>query len=142
MTDRLISVVIPVHNQADHIGDIVRNYVETLARMPDPVEFLLVVNGCRDNSLEVCNVLAHENSSIRVIFSQPGGWGLAVRLGLQEARGDLLCYTNSARTRQQDLLLLLLYAVANPNSIVKAHRHSRETLIRKLGSFLFNLECR
>jgi len=37
---------------------------------------------------------------------------------------------------------LILYAVANPGAVVKAHRRSRESLQRKLGSFLYNLECR
>ncbi len=142
MSDHLISVVLPVYNQADHIAEIIEEYVTVVSRIPDPVEFLLVVNGCRDNSLEVCNKLAEKYPCVRVIFSEKGGWGLAVKLGLKEARGDLLCYTNSARTTQQDLLLLLLYAVANPNSVVKAHRRNRESFTRRMGSFLFNLECR
>src|SRR5436309_15998384 len=131
MPDRLISVVLPVYNQADHIAEIVESYVTTLKRMPNPVEFLLVVNGCRDNTLAVCHQLAEKYASVRVIFSQKGGWGLAIRLGLQEARGEWLCYTNSARTSHQDLMLLLLYAMANPNAVVKAHRRSRESLTRK-----------
>lgn len=142
MHNSLVSIILPVHNHADHITQVVDEYVTALSRIANPVELLLVVNGCRDNSLEVCNALASKYSSVRVIFSQKGGWGLAVRLGLEQARGELLCYTNTARTGAQDLQLLILYAVANPGSVVKAHRHSRESLTRKLGSFLFNFECR
>ncbi len=138
----LVSVIIPVHNQADHIGQIVGEYETTLARIPNPHEFILVVNGCRDNSLEVCNALARELPSVRVVHSEKGGWGLAVKLGLQSARGDLLCYTNSARTSASDLVLLVLYAIANPGAVVKAHRRSRESFTRRLGSFLYNSECR
>src|SRR5258708_35465343 len=108
MPNRLISVILPVYNQADHIAAIVEGYITTLARIPNSVEFLLVVNGCRDNSIEVCNELAAKYPSIRVIFSQNGGWGLAVKLGLQQANGGLLCYSNSARTSSQDLRLLFL----------------------------------
>jgi glycosyltransferase involved in cell wall biosynthesis len=140
--DTLVSIVLPVYNQAEHIAGIMREYEAALTRLHNPHEFILVVNGCRDNSLEVCRALAGEIKSVRVVDSERGGWGLAVKMGLQAARGDLLCYANSARTNASDLLLMILYAVANPDSVVKAHRRSREDLIRRLGSFLYNLQCR
>jgi glycosyltransferase involved in cell wall biosynthesis len=142
MPDRLISIVLPVYNQADHIGPIVDEYRDALSRIPNPCEFVLVVNGSRDRSLDVCQALAAKDPSIKVTHSEKGGWGLAVRLGLQAASGELLCYTNSARTSKQDLLLLLLYAVANPDVVIKANRKIRESWQRRLGSLLYNLECR
>jgi hypothetical protein len=81
-------------------------------------------------------------STVRVLDSDQGGWGRAVRLGLESARGDVLCYANSARTSPEDLLLLLLYGIANPRAVIKPHRRSRTSLQRKLGSFLYNLEAR
>jgi glycosyltransferase involved in cell wall biosynthesis len=138
----LLSIVLPVHNQADHIEPIVLEYLDGLRRVRRPFEVLLVVNGSRDRSLEVCAALAERHPEVRAINSAKGGWGLAVRLGLEAAHGDLLCYTNSARTRAPDLILALLFAVANPGAVVKAHRRSRETFTRKVGSFLYNLECR
>ena len=48
MSSDLISIVLPVHNQADHVGMIVREYEESLARLPDPHELLLVENGSTD----------------------------------------------------------------------------------------------
>jgi hypothetical protein len=65
-----------------------------------------------------------------------------VKLGLSAAEGDLLCYTNSARTRSQDLLLMLLYATAYPNVVIKANRKIRDSWQRRLGSLIYNLECR
>jgi glycosyltransferase involved in cell wall biosynthesis len=137
-----VSVVLPVRNQADHILEVVRSYQETLNRAPYTHEIVLVVNASLDRSLEVCRKIEEQNASIRVVSSPEPGWGRAVRLGLERATGDVLCYTNSARTSPQDLLLLSLYAVANPQAAVKAHRRSRESLLRRAGSFLFNLECR
>jgi glycosyltransferase involved in cell wall biosynthesis len=139
---QLISVILPVYNQADHIGEIVAEYETVLARIPYPHEIVLVVNGNRDNSLDACNKLAEEYSSVRVIFSEKSGWGRAVKLGIHEAKGDLICYTNSARTSAQDLQLLILYATSNPNVVIKANRKIRESWKRRLGSLLYNLECR
>ena len=142
MKDPLISIVLPIYNQADHVSSIVQEYEEALTRVQNPHELILVVNGCRDNSLEICRALAHRYPSVRVIHSEKAGWGLAVKLGLREARGELLCYTNLARTSALDLTLLLLYAIACPNVVIKANRKIRESWHRRLGSLLYNLECR
>jgi glycosyltransferase involved in cell wall biosynthesis len=142
MTKHFISIILPVYNQADHIEDIVNEYERDLVKIPYPHESILVVNGCRDNSLDVCKRLEEKLTSVRVVFNERGGWGLAVKLGLHEALGDILCYTNSARTNSRDLLLLLMYAVANPGAVIKANRKNREIWYRRLGSLLYNLECR
>lgn len=141
-SNTLVSIILPVYNQGDHIEKIVREYQEGLEKMPNPYELLLVVNGSRDNSLEVCNQLANECDHIRVLHSDRGGWGLAVKFGISEAYGDLICYTNSARTSAQDLTLLVLYASINQPVVVKANRKIRESWQRRLGSLLYNLEVR
>ncbi|HZR99094.1 MAG TPA: glycosyltransferase [Chloroflexota bacterium] len=142
MSEPHISIVLPVYNQADHIEDVVRDYEKALARVPYSREVILVVNGSRDRSLEVCQALAMEYPAVRVEHSERGGWGLAVKLGLSLARGDVLCYTNSARTSAQDLVLVLLYSVVNPGVVIKANRKLRENWRRRMGSLLYNLECR
>lgn len=142
MTVSLISVILPVHDQADHVGPVVDGYLAALKEIPDPHEILLIVNGSRDASLEVCRALATREPSVRVKHSVKGGWGLAVKLGLQEARGDLICYTNLARTTPEDLALILLYARIFPEAIIKANRKIRDSWRRRLGSLLYNLQCR
>ena len=138
----LVSIVLPVYNQSDHIGAIVEEYTAALARVPNPYEMILVVNGCRDDSLEVCRALAERYPDVRTLHCEQGGWGRAVKAGLSAARGDLLCYTNSARTSPQDLVLLLLYSIAYPDVVIKANRKIRESWRRRAGSLLYNLECR
>lgn len=138
----MVSVVLPVRNQADHLARVVTDYLETLQRLPQPAELLLVVNASTDSSAAVAQGLAGQHPSIRVVTSDRSGWGHAVRLGLRQARGDLLCYTNSARTAPGDLLLVLLYATAYPEVVVKANRRLRDRWWRRLGSLLYNVECR
>jgi glycosyltransferase involved in cell wall biosynthesis len=142
LTVELISIILPVYNQGEHITTIVQDYEAALERVQTPHELILVVNASRDNSLKVCQELAERYSSVRVVYSEQGGWGLAVKLGLREARGDLLCYTNSARTTARDLTLFLLYAVVYPDVVLKANRKIRESWQRRLGSLIYNLQCR
>lgn len=142
MTPDLISIVLPVHNQADHIERLVDDYVTALRKVPAPYELLLVENASRDQSLAACRRLEARLPCVRVITSDKGGWGRAVSGGLAEVKGEIVCYTNSARTSPEDLLVCLLYAVAYDGVVVKANRKIRENWRRRLGSLLFNIECR
>jgi hypothetical protein len=92
--------------------------------------------------MEACRELEDSLETVRALESKEGGWGRAVLLGLRESRGDLLCYTNLARTRAQDLILLLLYANVHPGVVIKANRKIRDSVYRRMGSLLYNLECR
>jgi glycosyltransferase involved in cell wall biosynthesis len=138
----LVSIVLPIHNQADHLRAVVDEFVPALDRLPVPHEMLLVVNGSRDASIDIARDLERIWPSVRAVESTQGGWGHAVRLGLAEAKGDLVCYTNCARTSAEDLTLVLLYAMAYPGVVIKVNRRVREQLYRRVGSLLFNLECR
>ena len=137
-----ISVVLPVHNQADHIAAIVESYRDALGQIGEPYEIVLVLNGCRDDSLAVCEALAQSFAEIRVIADPRAGWGLAVKAGLRAARGDLLCYTNCARTSADDLQQLIRQGLEQPASVFKAIRRVRDNWKRRLGSVLYNMECR
>lgn len=142
MTYKTVSIILPVHNQADHMQSILKQYSESLSRLPCDAEVVLVTNACRDDSPRIASMLAAESKSIRHVDTPTGGWGHAVKLGLSAAQGDLLCYTNSARTSPEILMLTLMYALAYPGVVVKANRKVRDNWRRRLGSLIFNLECR
>jgi glycosyltransferase involved in cell wall biosynthesis len=137
------SIVLPVYNQAGHIGPLLQEYAAELTRLSFAIELLPVINGPRrDRSLEICRELEATCPSVRTLCVDEGGWGRAVRYGLSQAAGDLLCYTNSARTTSQDLLLFLFFASVHPDCVIKANRKIRESLRRRMGSLIYNLECR
>lgn len=138
----MISVILPIHNQADQLRAMVGEHVAGLAGLRQPSEVLLVLNGCTDESATVAGALAAADSSVQVIESPLAGWGRAVRIGLHEARGDILCYTNSARTSTIDLVRCLDEALRHPDTVVKGRRQARDNWKRRLGSALYNLECR
>jgi len=143
MSARLASVILPVYNQADHIEEVLEGYIAELARLNIEYELLPVVNGPRrDDSLKICKALEARYGFIRTLCIDESGWGRAVKAGLAAARGDLLCYANSARTTGKDLLLFLMYASVHDDCVVKANRKIRESWRRRLGSLLYNLECR
>ncbi len=143
MSNLKLSVVLPVYNQADHIGGVLTDYVRALSAFGFAYELLPVVNGPRkDDSLHVCQAFQRDNPSIRALCIDEGGWGRAVRHGLAEAQGEILCYTNSARTSPEDLCLFAMYGIAHTDVVIKANRKIRDHIVRRFGSLLYNLECR
>jgi glycosyltransferase involved in cell wall biosynthesis len=140
---KLASIILPVYNQEGHIRETLENYIKGLQGLALAYEILPVINGPRrDRSLQVCQELETQFPCIRTICIDGGGWGRAVRFGLSQANGDLLCFTNSARTTSQDLLLALVYGSIHDDTVIKANRKIRSSFRRRLGSLLYNLECR
>jgi glycosyltransferase involved in cell wall biosynthesis len=142
VTSLKISLILPVHNQADHIGEVVDGYLAVLARLGGEHELVLVTNACTDDSPERCRELAKLHTGVQTLDLAEGGWGRAVRAGLASATGDVLSYTNSARTTPEILTLCLAYSQAYPEVIIKANRKIRDNWRRRLGSLIYNLECR
>lgn len=137
-----LSIVLPVYNQGDHIGDILRGYLAALSNLRHDFEIIVVVNASTDDSLKACEEVARVHPSIRVLHDPAPGWGRAVRCGIAAARGDLIAYTNSARTPPHALCALILLGYANPGYLIKAERKLRFPLMRRMGSVLYNFQCR
>jgi glycosyltransferase involved in cell wall biosynthesis len=137
-----ISVVLPVHNQADHIDSVVEGYLHVIGRLGIEADLVLVANACTDDSVSVCERLADAHAEVQLVELDLGGWGRAVQAGLASAQGDVLGYANSARTSPEILALMLSYARAYPEVVLKANRRIRDSFVRRAGSLLYNLECR
>ncbi|MGN6189694.1 MAG: glycosyltransferase, partial [Conexibacter sp.] len=79
-TTPFASLILPIHNQADHIAKVVNGFLTDFAKLPRPVELVLVPNGCHDASAEICAELATRHPD-RVQLVGPlkrGGWGRAI----------------------------------------------------------------
>jgi glycosyltransferase involved in cell wall biosynthesis len=141
--NKLYSIILPVHNQASHIEQLIDSYMQALEVFPAKFELILVENNSRDTSAEECRKLTEKYAGkVRLEVLEQGGWGRAVKHGLSVARGDYLCYTNSARTSARELVLFLLYSLSIPDAVIKANRKIRDNALRRLGSLLYNIEVR
>jgi glycosyltransferase involved in cell wall biosynthesis len=79
-----LSVLVPVYNERDTLGDLLRRVLA----VPVDKEVIVVDDGSRDGTREVLETLARE-LPIRALF-HPGnrGKGAAIRTALAEARGE------------------------------------------------------
>jgi len=137
-----ISVVLPIYNQAKTIEYLFEQYTSRLPELGVTWEVLFVVNGSKDDSYAKATELSRQNPNVRVFNLEQGGWGRAVKFGIANAHGEQICYTNSARTQLDDLLLIVNYALKTPDMVLKTTRVIRESFVRKMGSILYNYENR
>ena len=86
-----LSVVIPARDEAEAIGPTLRGLTEALRAEGAPFEIIVVDDGSLDSTYKTAAELSARDDAIRVVANpEPHGFGLAVRRGLREAKGDAI----------------------------------------------------
>lgn len=84
-----LSIVIPVHNEADSISETVECIYNTLQKEEIEHEFVVVNDRSTDASSAALKQLSTRISTLRVYENEwPAGFGYAVRFGLEKFDGD------------------------------------------------------
>jgi dolichol-phosphate mannosyltransferase len=84
-----LSVVMPAHNEAGSIEEVLRLLHAALEAEGIPHELLVVNDNSRDDTEAVLVALQREIPTLRYVNNAaPNGFGLAVRKGLENAAGD------------------------------------------------------
>jgi dolichol-phosphate mannosyltransferase len=85
-----LSIVIPAHNEAGCIGRTVEDLVGVLIREALAHEIVVVNDHSTDDTAAVVKALCRRFETVRCVENddQPGGYGFAVRKGLEVYTGD------------------------------------------------------
>lgn len=94
--DLLLSVVLPVYNEAEALHALVDSIQQAVASTSVELEIVFVNDGSRDASPRVLDELAAADSRVRVVhFSRNFGHQAAVQAGLEHARGEVVVLMDS-----------------------------------------------
>ncbi len=89
MTQQLISIIVPVYNEAPNIPVLHKEITKHVRGLPYNFEFVFVDDGSEDNSANAIEDLAHRKKHVRLIeLSRNFGKEAAVTAGLHAAKGD------------------------------------------------------
>lgn len=92
MNSPKISVIIPVYNVEKYL----RRCIDSiLAQTFTDFELLLIDDGSKDKSGEICDEYAKKDSRVRVFHKENGGVSSARNLGLDNASGEWVCFVDS-----------------------------------------------
>ena len=88
-TPLTLSVVIPAHNEEDSIRPVLRSLCQTLESEAIPYEIVVVNDHSRDRTADAVAEVTRDFPTVRCTNNEgPGGFGLAVRWGLDAFTGD------------------------------------------------------
>lgn len=132
---RLLSVVVPVYNERNTVGEIIRRM--RLVELPIDLEIVVVDDGSVDGTDKV--LAAIEDSTVRVVrHAANRGKGAAVRTGIEAARGDLVLVQDAdLEYDPQEWPRLLAPILQGRTKVVYGSRYIGErettTIVRWLG---------
>lgn len=90
--DKKISVIIPVYNAVSFLDRCIQSVKEQVYQN---LEIILVDDGSTDGSAALCDMLAQQDSRIRVIHKSNGGAGSAKNAGFRSASGEFIALVDS-----------------------------------------------
>lgn len=95
-----ISIIIPAHNEEKRIGKTLQTYSEYFKQHADQCayEFVVVLNGCIDNTYQIVQEKQKEFGSIIIIDIPQAGKGLAIKAGFADAlsrENDLIGFVDA-----------------------------------------------
>ena len=92
ITSPLISVIIPVYNAAKYLPRCVKS---VQAQTHKNLEIILVDDGSKDNSPQLCDAFAAQDPRVKVFHKPNGGVSSARNVGLDNARGEYIGFVDA-----------------------------------------------
>lgn len=123
----MLSVVIPVYNEAKNLLPLCSDVTEALLGMRGPFEILFVDDGSTDGSAEILRELARKEETIKlVVLRRNFGQTAAMMAGIDHARGDVIVVMDGDGQNDPADIPALLDALAGGYDVVSGWRRDRK----------------
>ncbi|NLX82897.1 MAG: glycosyltransferase [Clostridiales bacterium] len=152
MNSPVLSVIIPVYNAQECLPTALKSVFE---QGINDIEIILINDGSRDNSLQVCKEYALQDPRVIVLDQQNSGPGAARNAGLTIARGEYISFVDSddylmpgsyekfleaAKRHHPDLLIAHFNIIMNGRVIDRGYVKTDQTMDKE--AFLHTLAHR
>src|ERR1700684_4265375 len=102
----LLSLVIPIYNEAEAIPFLLSALQKTLTQLNHPYEIVFVNDGSKDNSMQLLQAAAASDYRLKVLsFPRNFGHQAAITAGLDFAAGDAVVVMDADLQDPPELLL-------------------------------------
>ena len=138
--DKKISIIIPCYNIEKYINRCVESIEEALKAKQNEIEIILIDDGSKDSTGEICNALGKKYSNILVKYKENGGLSSARNAGLNFATGEYIVFIDGddfvknslikifeQLDKGYDLIAISSYGIFDGNKIVKEVKTSNLT---------------
>jgi len=119
-----LSIVIPAYNEASRLAPTILRIHEHLIGLGEAFEIIVVSDGSSDETLSVAHGLKAQCPQLRVLgYPTNRGKGFAVRIGVLQAAGALVLFSDADLSTPIEELPSLLGAIRGGAHIAIASRH-------------------
>jgi dolichol-phosphate mannosyltransferase len=135
----LVSVVVPLYNEEENIGELHRRLKAVLDDLPGDSEIVFVNDGSRDATRRLADELSARDPNLVVLhLSRNFGHQAAVTAGIDQARGEAVVVMDGDLQDPPEVLAQFLRLWRDGHDVVYAvRRHRKENWFKRLGYFLF-----
>jgi glycosyltransferase involved in cell wall biosynthesis len=136
-----VSVLIPVHNEAESLPILVPQLLLVLQRLALPFEIIAVDDGSSDGSADVLTSLAHAMDELKVIILRRNyGQTAALMAGIDHASGAVIVPIDGDLQNDPEDIPALLNLISKGYDVVSGWRRDRKdsALLRVVPSFVAN----
>ena len=113
MTQPKVSVIVPIYGVEKYIHQCIDSILnQTL----EDIEILLIDDGSKDNCPAIIDEYAKQDSRIKAIHQENGGYGKAVNNGLSKATGEYIAIVEPDDFIEQNMFEVL-YDDAKQNDV-------------------------
>lgn len=131
-----LSLVIPCYNEGQKL---VKNITTIRDYMFEhnkgcSYEIIIVNDGSKDNTLNICNKLSKEFNNVFVVtYDNNKGKGYAVKQGISNSKGDYVMFMDADLSTDLSAIRESLKELKNNYIVVGSRRHKESNLIKKQG---------
>lgn len=95
MTQALVSIIVPVYNEAELIAGVLSCLASFLPSVTSEYEIIVCDNGSTDATASIVNQYMQQNPRVRSVYYPAPNYGRAIQQGFAAARGEYLVILNA-----------------------------------------------
>lgn len=123
----VLSVVVPMYNEADNVGEFYAQVKAVLERLGEPWEIVCVNDGSSDVTLAQLVALHHADARVKVLnFSRNFGKEIALTAGIDHACGQAVIPIDADLQDPPELIVELVAKWREGYDVVNATRRTRQ----------------
>lgn len=110
-----ISIIVPIYNMEKHLSKCINSIINQSYKN---IEIILVNDGSKDKSINICNQYSKKYSNIIVIDKNNEGVSVARNVGIEKATGDWIMFLDPDDTIEKNIVEILLKNVDVDTDII------------------------
>jgi glycosyltransferase involved in cell wall biosynthesis len=113
LSDKLVSVIVPVYNVENFLDYCITSLTKQTYKN---IEIILIDDGSKDKSGDICDEWYKKDSRIKVIHQKNGGLSAARNKGLENSKGDYICFVDSDDFVKENFIEAFIISMEKTNA--------------------------